>query len=123
MGYEVEVCGPITFSNVKGFIKNFPYGENREVEVGMHNDFNYFFTKVWGDKLEELKDVTDGQEFYFTREGKNWYDVDKAMAYLSKYATFDLEFQGEEREDRYKYACTKRGKVEFYECEMQWVKK
>jgi hypothetical protein len=121
MGYEVDVSGPITFINVKGFIKNFPY-DNSDARSVNTEGFYYFFTKVWGDKLEELKDVTDGQEFHFTREGKSWYDVEKAMNYLAKYATFELIFQGEEREDRYKYV-SKNGKVEYYECEMQWVKK
>ncbi len=102
MGYEVDVRGTIMFRDVEGFKKDFPYTENRNSEVGMHNDFNYFFTKVWGDSLERL-DAYDGVEKEFDREGKNWYDLDKAINFLSKYADAELFFQGEEEGDTYKY--------------------
>jgi len=92
VGYEVIVKGNIDFFDLKGFKNKFPYNEIRDSEVGLHGDFAYFFTKVWGDKLEKLKK----SKIKFHREGKWWYDENKAVKFLSKYATFKLKFIGED---------------------------
>ena len=100
MGYEVDVEGEIVFLDIDGFRKGFKkIALNLTSEIGMHDDFDYFFTKMWGDKLEETIDMYNGEEIRVQREGKLWYDDEKAMKFLSKYAQGEVRFYGEDNTD------------------------
>lgn len=103
MGYYVDVEGWIKFNDIEGFINDFPYHQNRDSEVGMHDDYSYFFTRMWSDDLKELKSKQNDEKVWVCREGKNWYNLKSAMDFLSKYADCELNFQGEEPDDRYDY--------------------
>jgi len=111
MGYEVYVEGKIVFNDIKKFKEEFEkVAQRRESEVGMHGDFDYFFTKIWGDNLEYLN-CDDNEEIDFTREGKLWFDDEKAMELLSKFSTGIVKFYGEDERD-WKFILDGKGNVE-----------
>ena len=119
MGYEVNVTGKIKFKDVEAFKKAFKkIAQHRRSEVGLHEDFDYFFTKMWGDNLENLE-IDENGSVEIRREGKLWYDEDKAMKFLAKYAHGTIESEGEDgRQWRYVISedgCVKRqtGKVVY----------
>jgi hypothetical protein len=109
MGYEVNVEGEITFHNIEGFRKEFEkIAQRRTSEVGMHGDFDYFFTKMWRDNLGGIDEVTNGTKIKIFREGKLWYDDKKAMEFLSKFAEGTIKFFGEDNTD-WKYDIDGKG--------------
>jgi len=94
MGYYVTVYGKITFNDIEGFKKKFPYPTKKNEG----HAWNYFFTKTWGENLEKLSNGTiiNSLETDFDREGKYWYDDEKAVNYLANYADGVLYFKGED---------------------------
>ena len=96
MGYEVNVTGKIEFLDVEGFKKDFEkIAQKRNTEIGMHGDFDYFFTKMWGDNLEVLNSP-NREEITLSRQGKLWWDDEKACEFLSKYAKGNIKLVGED---------------------------
>jgi len=104
MGYEISNDGKIVFHNIDGFKEDFK-------KKKIVKDFNYFFTKMWGERLEDLMGIYNGEEIYVYREGKYWYDDEKAMNFLSKYATGEIKFFGEDDTD-WKYILDGKGNAE-----------
>ena len=108
MGYEVTVKGNLRFRDVDGFKREFEkIARHRQSEVGLHGDFDYFFTKMWGDNLEFLEVDSEGK-VDVQREGKLWYDEEKAMKFLSKFASGMIECEGEDG-CRWRYVIDENG--------------
>jgi len=108
MGYEVDVRGTLEF--FKPF-EEFEKDVEEKFPETYANTAGFFFKHVeWNE--------WDDDEFELFREGKLWYNDQKAMEFLAKYANGTVYFYGEDNES-WKYVL-KDGEVEKFERGAEW---
>lgn len=112
MGYYVKVHGEITFRDIEGFRREFAKLEKKKSNLGDAGEFEYFFSKEWGEDLKGIELCSNMQTIEFSKDSKYWYDDELAMLFLAKFADANLIFQGEGGE-RWKFIL-KDGAVKKY---------